>query len=88
METAVRDTREYAINLEARQRINHELDLVRGAIELVATGSSRRVTVSGLLFGEQLLERAQRLGAANGLEVHPLWKSGEQGCDIVVEARA
>ncbi len=75
------------LNVPARQRIAHELTLVRGAIALVATHGSRRVTVGGLLFGEQLLPQVRRLAQEDDVEIRALWNADESGCDICVEAR-
>ena len=82
------DTATLEIDARTRQQLAHELDLIRGAIAMVATHASRRVTVGGIRFGEELLPEAQGLGRLNGVAVRALWKVIGPGCDIVVEARA
>jgi arginase family enzyme len=63
-----------------------EADLVRGAIDLVASGGSDRVTVAGLRFGEELLERARRQARERGVRVVPSWSIDEGGMlDLVIE---
>ena len=44
-------------------RIDRELVLADGAIELLRTGCSTRVVVGGLWFGEQLLPELRRHAA-------------------------
>lgn len=82
METAASE-----ISVRTRQQLARELGLIRGAIAMVATHASRRVTVGGLRFGEELLPEAEGLGRSNGVTVRALWKVIGPGCDIVVEAR-
>ncbi|HYM82978.1 MAG TPA: hypothetical protein VEY67_02355 [Candidatus Dormibacteraeota bacterium] len=64
--------------------VDHELELVRGAIVMVASGGSSRVSVGGLRFGEQLLEPARRLARAAGVVVIPLWSADEAGAGIAI----
>ena len=46
-----------------------DLVTIRGAIELVAARQARRVTLSGLRFGERLLPRVTLEGAEVGVDV-------------------
>ncbi len=71
----------------ARRAIERELDLVNGAIELVASGGSRRVTVAGLRFGEQLLAEMEPFARACRVNLRSLWTPNGPTCDIAVEAR-
>ena len=71
----------------AQRAIERELDLVNGAIELVASGGSRRVTVAGLRFGEQLLSEVEPRAQASHVIVRSLWSPNGPNCDIAVEAR-
>lgn len=68
-------------------QIARELDMIRGAIAMVASQAARRVTVAGIRFGEEILPEARRLAGTAGLEVRPLWHIDDTGCDIAVEAR-
>jgi len=65
--------------------LEHELDLVRSAIAMVAAGGARRVVVAGLHFGDQLVEPARRMALQAGVRVVPLWPLDERGVDIAVE---
>ena len=65
--------------------LDQELDLVRDAIALVASGRSRRVVVASLRFGEQLIEPARRMASQAGVRIEPLWPADDAGADIAVE---
>lgn len=65
--------------------IDQELDLIRDAISLVASGRSRRVVVASLRFGEQLIEPARRMASQAGVRIEPLWTADDAGADIAVE---
>lgn len=65
--------------------LEHELELVRGAIAMVASGGSRRVSLGGLRFGEQLLEPARRLALEARVRVVPLWTTDEGGAGLAIE---
>jgi hypothetical protein len=65
--------------------LDYELDLIRGAIDLVASGGAPRVRLASLSFGEQLLEQAQRMATAAGVRVVPDWTSDEAGASLTVE---
>ena len=64
--------------------LDRELGLVRDAIALVASGSSTRVRVGGLRFGEQLLEPARQLAAGSGVRVTPDFAADETGLGLSV----
>ena len=68
-----------------RRTLAVELDLVRDAIRMVATGSATRVTVASLHFGDQLLESARTMAQQAGVRIVPLWSADESGADIMVE---
>jgi CheY-like chemotaxis protein len=59
--------------VQVGRTLEHEIDLVREAIAMVASGGSRRVVVGGLHFGEALLEPAGALAAASGVRLVPQW---------------
>jgi hypothetical protein len=65
--------------------LDHEMDLVREAIKMVASGGSRRVVVGGLRFGEALLVPARVLAAEAGVRLIPLWMPDDAGADIAIE---
>lgn len=68
----------------ARRRLAHEASLVDGAIDLVAGGEARRVSLV-LRSGATLLPDAQARGRAYGVIVRGLWRADGSGCDLVVE---
>jgi hypothetical protein len=65
--------------------LEREMQLVREAIEMVATGAAPRVTVAGIRFGDNILEPAREWAVAAGVRIAPLWRTDEQGVDIAVE---
>jgi hypothetical protein len=68
----------------AESAIARELELVRQAVAMVASGGSRRVVVSNLRFGAELLPMARALASANGLRIVPIWRADDSGPDIQV----
>jgi hypothetical protein len=69
----------------AVRTLDHELDLIRGAVAMVASGGAPRVRLANLRFGEQLLEQARRMATAAGVSVVPVWTSDEGGVSLIVE---
>jgi hypothetical protein len=69
----------------AARTVELELQLVRDAIELVASGRSRRVVVAGLRLGDAILGQAEVSAREAGVRVVPLWTTDEAGTDIAVE---
>jgi hypothetical protein len=63
--------------------IGDALAPTRAAIDLVASGAARRVTVHALAC-EQILPAARALARAAGVIVEPIWWTEDEGCDIVV----
>jgi hypothetical protein len=66
-------------------RAKHELDLVRGAIDLIASGGARRVTMVAMHYAEAILPTAQALAREHGVIVRAVWREAGSGCDIAVE---
>jgi hypothetical protein len=69
----------------ATSTLDHELDLVRSAIAMVAAGQATRVVLGGLRFGEQLVAPAREMAAGTGVRVVPLWRADDSGADLAVE---
>jgi hypothetical protein len=69
----------------AARKVEQELELVREAIVMVASGGSRRVVVAGLSLSDALIEPAQRMALEAGVRIVPLWSADESGADIAVE---
>jgi hypothetical protein len=65
--------------------LEHEMDLVREAIAMVASGRSRRVIIGGIRFGEALLAPARAMASEAGVRLVPLWMPDDAGADIAVE---
>jgi hypothetical protein len=65
--------------------IDHELELVRAAIAMVASGAAPRVSLGSLRFGDELLKPARRLAIPAGVRVVPLWTSADAGTGLAVE---
>jgi hypothetical protein len=65
--------------------LEREMNLVRQAIAMVASGASRRVVVGGLQFGEKLLVPARGLATEAGVRLVPLWMPDDAGADIAIE---
>lgn len=67
-----------------RRSIERELDLVAGAIRMVAGGGAPGVTVVGLDFGPAVLEGSGRAARNAGVMLEALWRTDEASCDIRV----
>jgi hypothetical protein len=65
--------------------IERELATIRGAIEVVAGGFSRRVVLGGLRCAEEILPQAQAFAAGLGVRVVPLWMPDDAGTDLAIE---
>lgn len=70
---------------EHRLPLEHELTLVGGAIDLVASGRATRVTVVGLHWSDELLHRARALANDAPLTFGTEWREDDT-CDLTVEA--
>jgi hypothetical protein len=69
---------------EGPQDLEHEFDLVRSAVALIAGGGARRVTLVGLPLDTQALRDVGSLIRANGMSMRVM--TGHLGCDITIEA--
>jgi hypothetical protein len=66
------------------QRLEHELDLVEGAIVMVSNGDASRVSLV-VSHGVLILPIAQASGRQWGVIVRAVWHPDGAGCDLVVE---
>lgn len=73
-------TPEVSVDLE------HEFDLVRSAITLLAQGGARRVTLVGLPLDSQALREIGSLVRAHGMSMRAV--NGHVGYDLTLEASA
>lgn len=69
---------------ERQREVEHELDLIRSAVTLLAAGGARRVTLIGLALDSQALSEIGSLVRANGMAMRVV--AGHVGCDVTVEA--
>jgi len=65
--------------------LEHEIDMIRAAITLVANGGAPRVVLAGLRFGEPLLAQARGLAAGTGVAIVPLFRPQSEGADLAIE---
>lgn len=68
---------------DARKR-EHEFDLIRSAVALLAGGGARRVTLVGMSLDEEGLREAGFLVRATGMVIRD--EKGEAGFDLTIEA--
>ena len=80
MDDSVGDEGGLAVKALAR-----EVELVRNAVAMVATGGVPRVSLAGLRFGDQMLRVARQMAEAEGVRVRPLWTADEAGIDLCIE---
>jgi len=69
---------------EGSTDLEHEFDLIRSAVALLAAGGARRITLVGLPLDSQALREVRSLVRANGMSMRAA--AGHHGCDITVEA--
>jgi hypothetical protein len=62
----------------------HQLDLIRSAVALLAAGGARRVTLIGITLDTQSLREVGSHVRANGMAMRVV--AGHVGSDITVEA--
>jgi hypothetical protein len=66
------------------ETLDAEMGLIREAILLVASGGSSRVILSGLSFGEALLQPARLLASEHDVLIEPRFSTDEVGASVVV----
>jgi hypothetical protein len=74
-----------ALGPSGRRALELEHALVIGAIGMVATGVSSRVTCSSLHFASELLAEAAAIGRGAGVRVSPIWTLDDRPVGIAVE---
>lgn len=74
-----------AVDRPVASTLEHEFDLVRSAIALIASGGASTVSLGSLHFGEQLMEAASRLALASRVKITPLWSADESGAGLSFE---
>lgn len=66
------------------QRLEHEFDLIRSAVALLAAGGARRVTLVGMSFDERALSEAGFLVRGSGMVMRA--ERGQDSWDVTIEA--
>ena len=64
--------------------LEHEFDLIRSAVALLAAGGARRVTLIGLVIDSQAVREVGSLVRGNGMVMRAV--PGHVGYDITIEA--
>ncbi len=73
------------VDRDTRDELARELETIRSAIEMVASGHAPRVTLAGIRYGEELLPAAKAAAAAAHVALRPIWNMEDVGASIVVE---
>lgn len=71
-------------NDQVKATIDREAELLASAVHLVASGAARRTTVGGLRLGEAAIAIVRPMAAELGIELEPLWRTDEEGLDVLV----
>lgn len=69
---------------QVRGTLDREADLLAGAVRLVASGAAPRTTVGGLRLAEPAMALVQPLADGLGVVLDPLWRTDEEGLDVLV----
>lgn len=64
------------------ERLAGELADVEASIALVASGVASSITLTGLRFGQQLVDRLGPSAARNGVELEASFWPEESACDV------
>lgn len=69
---------------DVQRTIDREVDLIAGAIDLVASGSATATTVAGLRLAEAAIAIVRPHADARGVIVEALWGADEGTTDVRV----
>ena len=78
------DDRVVTDNDQVKATIDREAELLESAVRLVASGAANRTTVGGLHLTEVVIAIVRPLAADLGVELEPLWRTDEEGMDVLV----
>ncbi len=73
---------------QVKATIDREVELLASAVRLVASGGARRTTVGGLRLSEAAIAIVRPMAADMGVELEPLWRTDEEGLDVLVRRAA
>ena len=76
--------RELDLQESIARKLEHEFDLIRSAVALLADGGARRVTLVGMSMDEAALREAALLVRTSGMVMGV--EKGQAGCDVTIEA--
>lgn len=68
-----------------RRSYDYELQLVREAIAMVASGGAPRVVLGGIEFPEAVLDPARRVALAAGVRLLSVPRADDTGVDISIQ---
>lgn len=71
-------------NDQVKATIDREAELLASAVRLVASGGAHRTTVGGLRLTEAVIAIVRPLATDLGVELEPLWRTDEEGMDVLV----
>jgi hypothetical protein len=80
-------TRDSARDAAVEQRLEREIDLIEGAMRLVASGAATRTVIAGLRLADAALAIADRRAEGLGVEVSAIRAAGDVGRDVIVQRR-
>jgi hypothetical protein len=69
---------------ETRRRLSSEVAEVESAISMVVSGAASRITLTGLMFGEELARRFRADAEPQGIRLEPILWPEDTGCDLIV----
>jgi hypothetical protein len=64
---------------------DYELQLVREAVAMVASGRTPRVVLGGIRYPEAVLDTARRVALAAGVRLITVPRADDQGVDISIQ---
>jgi hypothetical protein len=76
-----------AASMDLRRAVQREVELVEGAIKVVASGAATGTTVAGIRFGEEVLRLCRPMAALGDVILEPIWRADDSGADIHVRSR-
>ena len=75
-------------NDQVKATIDREAELLASAVRLVASGAASRTTVGNLRLSEAAIAIVRPLAAELGVELEPIWRTDEEGLDVLVRRGA
>lgn len=73
--------------VETSEKLASEVQEVETAISLVLAGAAERVTLTGLRFGQELVDQLAVRTLGQGVALDPVYWPEDAGCDLTVRRR-